>query len=187
MIRNDDQRVDALLQLHDARFGEPHAALTLEVERLGDHPDREDAEFARGTRHHRGGAGSGAAAHARGDEHHVRAGQVVTNLVDHLFGGRTADIGLGTGAETFGRRYAHLDDVFGPRHGQRLGVCVGDDEVDALEAGIDHVVDGVAARAPNTENGNPRFQFADVVEVHGWPLLSARAGPPLRLMQPTAP
>ena len=48
-----DQRVNALLQLHDPRFGETHAALALEVERLGDHPDREDAEFARGERHHR--------------------------------------------------------------------------------------------------------------------------------------
>ena len=44
---NDDQRVDALLQLDDAGFGEPHAALAFEVERLGDDADREDAELAR--------------------------------------------------------------------------------------------------------------------------------------------
>jgi hypothetical protein len=79
--------------------GEPHAALALEVERLGDHPDREDAQFACDARHHRRGAGSGAAAHARGDEHHVSAGQVVADLVDHLFGGGAADIGLRAGTK----------------------------------------------------------------------------------------
>jgi len=177
LVRDDDQRVDAFLQLHDAGFGEPHAALALEVERLGDHPDREDAEFARGARHHRGGAGSGAAAHARGDEHHVSAGQVVANLVDHFLGCGAADIGLGACAKTFGHRYAHLDDAFGPRHGQRLGIRVGDDEVDPLEAGTDHVVDDVAARAADAENGNPRLQFGDVgnlqFDAHGLPL-SAR-------------
>jgi hypothetical protein len=69
------------------------------VERLGDHPDRENAEFARGAGHHRRGSGSGAATHARGDEHHVSASQVVANFVDHLFGGCAADIGLRAGAE----------------------------------------------------------------------------------------
>ena len=57
-----------------------------------------------------------AAAHARGDEHHVGAGQVIANFVDHLFGGGAADLGLGAGAETFGHRHPHLNDAFGPRH-----------------------------------------------------------------------
>src|SRR5271154_1560769 len=96
-------------------------------------------------RHHRRGAGSGAAAHARGNEHHVSAGQVVAGLVDHLFGGGAADIGLRTGAETFGHRHAHLDDAFGPSLAESLRIRVGDDEIDALEPGIDHVVDGVTA------------------------------------------
>jgi len=92
----------------------------------------------------------------------VGAGQVVANLVDHLFGGGPTDIGLRTGAETSGRRDAHLDDVFGPCHGQRLGIRVGDDELGALKAGFDHVVDGVTARAADAKNSNPRLQFADV-------------------------
>src|SRR5208282_359013 len=96
LVRDDDQRVDALLQFHYAGFGEPHPALALEVERLGDHPDREDAQFACGTSYHRRGAGAGATAHARGDEDHVSPGQVVADLVDHLLDGGTADIGLRT-------------------------------------------------------------------------------------------
>jgi hypothetical protein len=166
LVRDDDQRVDALLQLHNPRFGEPHPALPFEVERLGNNADRQDAEFTCGARNHRGGAGSGAAAHAGGDEHHVSAGQVIADLVDHLLGGGAADVRLRTGAETSGRRHAHLDDVFGPRHGQRLGIRVGDDEVDALQPGADHVIDSVTARAADAdadaENGNPRLQFADV-------------------------
>ena len=67
LVGDDDQRVDALLQLHDPRFGETHASLAFEVEGLGDDADREDAKLAGGARHHRGGAGSGAASHASGD------------------------------------------------------------------------------------------------------------------------
>ena len=87
---------------------------------------------------------------------------MVANFVDHLFSGGAADIGLGAGAETFGHRHAHLDDAFGPRHGERLGIRVGDDEVDPVETGIDHVVDGVTTPAADAENGDPRLQFADV-------------------------
>jgi hypothetical protein len=37
------------------------------------------------------------------------------------------------GAETSGRRHAHLDDSFGPQRGQGLGICVGYNEIDALD------------------------------------------------------
>ena len=143
-----------LLQFGDAGFGEAHAARALEVERLGDHADGEDAELARDLGDDGRGAGAGAAAHAGGDEHHVRAGEMIADLVDHLLGGGAADLGLRAGAETLGHLHAHLDDALGLRHGQRLRVGVGDDEVDALQAGRDHVVDGVAAGAADAEHGD---------------------------------
>jgi hypothetical protein len=43
-----------------------------EVERLGDHADGEDAELLGRLGDHGRGAGAGAAAHAGGDEDHVR-------------------------------------------------------------------------------------------------------------------
>ena len=104
--------------------------------------------------------------------------------VKNLLGSGAADVGLRTRAETSCRPHTHLDDLFGAgaRHGERLSVGVGDDEVDALEPGVDHVIDGVATRAADTEDGDPRLQFADVeflrVDVHGLPLLTARAGAP---------
>jgi hypothetical protein len=111
--------------------------------------------------------------HAGGDEHHVSAGQVVADLVDHLFGGGTTDIGLGARTEPFGRSDAHLDDAFGPRLAQSLGVRVGDDKIDALEPCIDHVVQGVTARAADTKNGDPRLQLADVRNfAHTSPLIA---------------
>ena len=82
LVRDDDQRVDGLLQLVDAGLGQPHAALAFELERLGDDADRQDAHVARRAGDDRGRAGAGAAAHAGGDEHHVRAGEVIADLVD---------------------------------------------------------------------------------------------------------
>ena len=77
-----DQRIDDLLQLGDAGLGDAHAALAFELERLGHDADGEDAHVARGLGDDRRGAGAGAAAHAGGDEHHVRAGEMVADLVD---------------------------------------------------------------------------------------------------------
>jgi hypothetical protein len=50
-----------------------HAALALEVERLGHDADGQDALFAGGAGDDRSRARAGAAAHAGGDEAHVRA------------------------------------------------------------------------------------------------------------------
>ncbi len=69
--------------------------------------------LARGAGDDRRSAGAGAAAHAGGDEHHVRARELVADLVDHLLGRRAADFGLRAGAEALGHLQAHLDDAFG--------------------------------------------------------------------------
>ena len=80
----------------------------------------------------------------------------------HFFGGRAADFRLRAGAEALGHLRAELDQPLGLRHGQRLGVGVGDDELDAAQAGGDHVVDGVAAAAADAEHGDAGLQFGDV-------------------------
>ena len=45
---------------------------------------------------------------------------------------------------------------------ERLRVGVGDDEVDALETGGDHVVDGIAAGAADAEHGYARLELTNV-------------------------
>ena len=132
LVRDDQQGVHHLLQLDDPRFSKPHAALTFKVERLGDHTDGKDAEFARSLRDDRCRASSGAAAHTGGNEHHVRAGQVIADLVDHLLRRGAPHLGLRAGTEAFGDLGAHLNDALGFGHRERLRVRIGDDEVDAL-------------------------------------------------------
>ena len=162
LVRDDQQRVDHLVQLGDAGLGGAHAALAFEVERLGDDADGEDAHVARGLGDDGGCAGAGAAAHAGGDEHHVGAGEMIADFVDDFLRGGGADIGLRTGAEALGDLGAHLHDALRLRHRERLRVGVGDDEIDPLQPGGDHVVDGVAAGAADAEHGDPRLQLADI-------------------------
>ena len=88
-----------------------------------------------------------AAAHAGGDEDHVRAGEMIANFVLGLFGGGAADFRLRAGAEALGDLQAHLDDALGARGGERLRVGVGDEKSTPRKARHDHVVDGVAAAA----------------------------------------
>src|SRR6185437_611703 len=96
---------------------------------------------------------------------------MVADLVDHLLRGSSAHIGLRAGAETERDLGAHLDDALRLRHRQRLRIRVGDDEIDALQPGGDHVVDGIAARSADTKDGDPRLQLVDVrggnIECHG--------------------
>ena len=55
--------------------------------------------------------------------------------------------------------HAELDAAVGLGEGQLLGVGVGDDELDALEPRLDHVVDGVAAGAADAEHDDARAQL----------------------------
>jgi len=89
LVRDDEQRVDDLVQLLDAGFGHPHAAHALEVEWLGDDADGKNAELLGATRYHRRRAGAGPTAHAGRHEHHMGPREVVADFVNHLLGCRT--------------------------------------------------------------------------------------------------
>ena len=171
LVRNDQQRIDDLGEFGDADLGSLHAAHALEVERLGDDADGEDAHFARGRSDHGSSPSAGSAAHAGSHEHHVRARQMIADFVNDFLRRCRADVRLRTSTETLRNLRAHLNDALGLRHCQCLGVGIGDDKVDTLQSGRDHVVDGIAARATDTEHGDPRFQFANIglleVDCHG--------------------
>ncbi len=47
-----------------------------------------------------------------------------------------------------------LDAALAERLRQGLGIRIGDDEIDAFQILLDHVVDGVPARAADTDNGD---------------------------------
>src|ERR1700712_523543 len=96
---------------------------------------------------------------------------MIANPAEDLLGGGRAHIRLRTGAESLGDLGSHLDDARRLGHGECLRVGVGDDEIDPLQPGGDHVVDGVAARAADAEYGDSGLQLADVrggkIECHG--------------------
>ena len=140
---------------------ERRAARAFERERLGDHADGQDALVARGLGDDRRGAGAGAAAHAGGDEAHVRAFERCDDLVERLFGGGAADLRPRAGAEALRDLEAELDPAVGGRSVERLRVGVGDDEVDALDVGAHHVGDGVAAGAADADHADPRAKLVD--------------------------
>jgi hypothetical protein len=81
----------------DSSSPEPFGHLArraFEVERLGDHAHGQDAHFLGHLRHDRRSTGAGAAAHAGGDEDHVRAAQGVGDLLARLLRAVAATSGL---------------------------------------------------------------------------------------------
>ena len=159
LIGNDDQRIDRLAQFGDPGLSDPHAATTLEVERLGNDADRKDADLASGCGDDGGSACARSPAHAGGEENHVRAGEAVANFLQRLLGRRLADLRPGAGAETLRHLKAHLNYSLGARGTESLRVSISYDEVDPGQAGGDHIVDRVAAGAADAAHHYAGLQF----------------------------
>jgi len=165
LVRNDDERIDDLLERLDPLVGLAHALGALELERLGHDADGQHTQFTRGLRDDRRGTGARAAAHAGGDEAHVRAGKVIDDFLDGFLGSRSTDCRARTGTQTFGHLHAHLDAGLGIALLKGLRVGVRHHELDTVEHLLDHVVDRVAARAAHAEHGNPRLKFFPVAHL----------------------
>ena len=159
LVRDHDQRVDHLLQRLDAFFGLTHPLVTFELEGFGDHAHSQHTQFACGLRDDWRGPGASAATHPGGDKAHMRASQMIDNLLDRFLGGRSPDRGSRPGTKTLGDLQTHLDLVGRTALLQRLRIGVGDDEFDALKVLVDHVVDRVAPGTTDAENRDARLQF----------------------------
>src|SRR5436305_2060518 len=83
-------------------------------------------------------AGARPAAGAGGDEHHVRALQQRLDLIVLLHRGAVSELGVRPGAEPARGLVADMEDGVCTRLLERLQVGVDGDEVDALDAGLDH-------------------------------------------------
>src|SRR3546814_17454369 len=73
-------------------------------------------------------------------------------LLAVLLGSLTTDLGVGSGAEAAGELAADVELHVGVAHEQRLRVGVDGDELDALQACVDHAVDGVDAAAADPDD-----------------------------------
>src|SRR6266700_2436196 len=140
VVGDHDERVALVAQLVDARLGLYLAPLALERERPGDHADGQRAELAGDLRDDRRAAGTGTAALAAGHEDHVGALEHLLDLVTVVLGGALAHVGIGAGAQAPGQLPADVQLHVGVAHQQRLRVGVDRDELDALEADLDHPV-----------------------------------------------
>ena len=124
----------------------------LELEGRRDDADRERADLARDPSDDRRGARAGASTLAGGDEDHVRAAQLLFQLVVRLVGCTTSDVRIGAGAEALGELAADVDLDRGIARAQLLDVGVDGDELDLADAGVDHPVDRVEAGSADTHD-----------------------------------
>ena len=97
-------------------------------------------------------AGAGAAALAGRDEHQVGAAQRRLELVARGLHGLAADLGIGAAAEAVRDLLADVDLDVGVAHVELLHVGVDGDELDALDARVDHAVHGVGAGAADADH-----------------------------------
>jgi hypothetical protein len=113
--------------------------LALERERPGHHADRQRTELAGDGRDDRRAAGAGAAALARGDEHHVGAAQQFLDVVLGVLRGPAPDLGVGASAETAGSESRPTSSLTSASliNSAWASVLIGD-ELNALEALLDH-------------------------------------------------
>ena len=157
LVRDRDDRVDAVAQRLEAALGLHLPLLAFELERLGDDRDRQRAELAREAGDDRRRAGAGAAAEPGRDEDHVGAVERLDDLVGVLerrLSGRRSDRRRRRAPWSACRRSASLTGA--ALRLQRLQVGVGDDELDAVESGLHHAVDGVAAAAADADHLDAR-------------------------------
>src|SRR2546428_8187266 len=172
LVGYDDHRVDVLAHLGDAHFRLTHALAALEQKRLRHDSDRQRAQVPCDLRNDGRRAGLGAASHAAGDKHEVRALQGVQHFVAILFDGLAADFRPRPGAEPARQLFADLDFDIGFVVEERLSIGIDRNELDSAHVLVDHSVQGVAAAAADADDFHPRvlrngfFEFED----HGSPL-----------------
>ncbi len=164
-----------LREHREAELGAPRTLLTFEEEGLRDDADCAAAFLARELGDDRRRSRSGAAAHPRGDEDHVGAGQHFLEARHVLERGFAAFLGIGTCAETarYGGPNVHLLRRKALSEGLRVGID--DDEFDALEPEIDHGVHGIAAGTTAPDHLDPGLITTLPAgkidgETHGWTL-----------------
>jgi hypothetical protein len=91
---------------------------------------------------------------------HMYAFERTLDLGDGFLSRGATDLGTGAGAQTLGDLKPELDAVLGDGVVQRLGIGVGDNEVDTLDLGVDHVGDGVASGSTDTDHSDARAQLS---------------------------
>ncbi len=154
IVGNRDHCIDDARQLGKPVIGLLAALGSFERERLGDHGDRQRAQFLRQRRDHGRGSGAGAAAEPRRDEHHVGAFQQIDDLFGVFERGLPADLRIRARAQAVGELRADRQLIGHRRRRQRLHVGVQHAELDAGESFVQHARDRILAAAADAEDAN---------------------------------
>ena len=152
VIGDRDGGVGHIFQSLEAflRLSGPFAAF--ERKRLAHNGHREGAKVFADPGDDRCRTGSGSASQAGGYEHHVAVLEELADLLFALDGRLTPDFGVGAGPQTFGEFFTQLDLDRGIGGLEGLCIGIGGDEFNTLELAGNHVVDGVSAGSPDTDD-----------------------------------
>ena len=141
-----------LLEFFQTGFSRALALDAFKAEGFRDHAHGQRAHFLGGLGHHRGCARTRAAAHARGDEDHIRITDGFPDGIDAFHGRLTANGRIGPGAEPLGKLFAQLHLARRRIFVQGLQIGVGADELHPLQTGFDHIFHGVSAAATHADD-----------------------------------
>ena len=109
VIRDDDQRVNILLQTLDACQRIIHACTGLEAEWLRHNADSQNAHLLCNPCHDRSCTGTGTSAHTTGNKHHVRTLNRLTDILRALLSCLLTYLRLRACAKSFGDLLSNLN------------------------------------------------------------------------------
>ena len=143
VIGNDNQGVHLVVQLLNALLRLAHPVGALKLKGCGHNANGQHASLLGQVCHNGCRAGTGAAAHTGGDEHHV-------DVLPHLGNGHAgllrrlaADFRLGACAHAAGELFTNLQLVGAVGLVQILFIGVDDDEIHPVHTGLNHSVDNI--------------------------------------------
>ena len=152
IVRDDDQGVDLFAQGRHAALSLSRTTVALEREGTGHNADRQSASIAGDLGDNGGGTGTGATSLTGGHEHHVRTLERGGDLVDVILRSLTTDGRIRAGAQAVRQFATDVELGLGIGHEQSLRVSVDGNELNALEADLDHSVHGVNSAAADADD-----------------------------------
>ena len=159
VVGNDDQGVYLSAEVGNALLCLAHPVGTLKLEGLGDDAHGEDTCLVGQVRHNGCCAGTGAAAHTGGDEHHVGPFQGFGDCRTALLGRLPADFRLGACAHASRQLLADLELILADRLVEVLLIGIDHHKIHAADAGVDHAVDNIISGAADADD----FDFNDTI------------------------
>ena len=156
LVRNNDQGVNIFLELINACVCLFHALLAFKTKRSGNNADSQNAHFPCDLCDNRCTAGTRAAAHACGNEHHIGTTQCLRDIILCFIHGALTDFRVAACAQTLCQLFANLDFRCGFGFRQSLSVCIDGNEFHPIQAVFNHSIYCVVAAAANTDYFNLR-------------------------------